>query len=428
MYYLAEFSFLINLALVYFASKKRHVLLAACFFFQLFLVAGQAIQIQEDLKLDDSLIYLNHEIGKDGFFWSQIYLLIALIGQLLLLVNGKKILSPSKEFILKSINISLFSYSLIFIFTISSSFLLIFFVVGVESVINDTRPGIASGTTIFLVLMSLGLMPSLEKLSRRQNLKKIDILLAVISLITTMLFSRLHVIIYALTYLFCIFYAYDYRISFKPAAALKMAFVPVLTGLIFFGVGAYRDALNYQSGSSQDILDYIRENPDVGVLSLRYNYLLGVEGMSGLSGAFTQAMQNPELLLPNDFGLSTIFMSLMQVTPGFLKVYISTVIDFLRDFYWYQPSIVSSGIEGSFVSFGILGIFLYPLIFLSSCNIIVRRFLSAKSSFDVIFFCFLSGLQVLMVRGSWHIWLAHIIAYYVAIKIYLMLSRIRLGR
>lgn len=419
--------FFYNIILLLLAMKKREILLSVSLFFELFLISGQAVFMAFDFAGKGQLFYLLHVISKTGFIYSLIYLMGSMVFLNFLMIFDFPILE--KNYVVPAYKKPyFFNFFILYFLVFFSAIILIFYVVGADAVMNESRPGMARGTTIFLVFISMGLMPALEMILAKEKLNKKAMTLAIFSILVTLLFSRIHIVFYAVVFTVSIYYSSNFhQKKMDRSFIFKISIWPLISLFVFFGIGAYRDALNFMQGSPVDILSYILEHPDAGVLTLAYNYTSGIEGMSGLSGAFTEMIRSGRVGFPSDYGLVMIIGGFFQTIPGFFKESLFFLIEPITSLYWYKSSIVAPGIENSFVSFGLFGVFIYPLILLT-----VTRFLTGKLIFSgkiklKLIFAFLCGLQVFFVRGSWYVWIAHIIAYSIGFFVYVFISRLKIS-
>jgi hypothetical protein len=154
----------LNLATMAVAFKKRMILYGLLNGLFLFLVTGQAIQIQEDLRTERTVYYLNNFISDVGFSSAIWYVLAISCFALLLslLSSGYRAHSQVKSAVTFQPS-ALFYVSLFSILSLVS-FILIFMVVGLSEFLHSSRPGYQTGATIFLVLLFVGIIPLLLKL------------------------------------------------------------------------------------------------------------------------------------------------------------------------------------------------------------------------------------------------------------------------
>ncbi len=408
--------------------KRRMIVFSIGMAFFLCLYSVQALFISLDLAVNNSVIYLTHEISRNGFFLALCFL-FALSWCLLALsllspalrskfVNANKRRSKSEGHICFA--------TIFFVFLLS--YLWVFEFTGWEIFVSSSRPGIITGSTIFLVAISIGLLPLLIDLIHRGRSSLIHCLLALFVLFQTSLFSRIHVIAYIEMILVAWFYSNGInlrRIGIRESLVLGSSFVALL--FVFFGIGAIRDALLHVPPSASGIIDFLAKT-NSGVLSLRYNYTVSVEGMSGLAGAFTVVANTGEISGPLDWGISMWVRGIFfQWIPGSIKFYLADFNTYFWEEYWYQRSIVPSGVESSFVSFGWLGIPVFALMYLYLSNNLSRLFIKSSRIYLKIVLLLLIGMNVFFVRGSWFVWIGFTISYLLVWTIYyhVFIRRIR---
>lgn len=351
----------INILTIVIAFKKRMILYALLNAVLLFLVTGQAFQIQGDLITEHTVNYLFNFISDVGFeeaLWyvfgvSSVMLALALI-------------SPGYRRRLESKHLYSFAptrgfYLLLFLFLCLVSFVLIFFVVGVSDFLHSSRPGFQTGSTIFLVLLSLGLMPMLYKIIYKNRIGRGDIACFLISFVITGLMGRLSAGFYLLMILLVLYYERGWADQpLTPRLVARILSFGIVAVLVFVAYGAIRGAQAFVSGTSFGaIVDYLREHPEKSVLSLQWNYRFDIEGMSGIAGAFTQTLSDPNSVHHDD-GASWMLQGLVQWWPGVLKSYANGITDLSQSLNWYPYSIVATGVESFFMSFGWLGILVFP--------------------------------------------------------------------
>lgn len=406
---LSIISFLLNILTVIISYKKRMIVYATSIFFFLSLVSGQSLQLAFDLTEYPDVQYLHHFINTAGFDNSLLYLLLTsvllLIIPILFSSHRGKIFRDAVGY-----RLSLFKTVLMYFLILLNIFTLIFLIVGWSLFISSTRPGVVTGSTIFLVILSLGIYPALNQVICRERIKWRFIVLLLLVLVVTLLFSRIHVIVYGLIFFVAWFYSSGIN---RKKVSLKELFNILVFGMLFLSIflliGTIRDTLNFVNGGWNEVIQYAIDNIDSGILSIRYNYIASVEGMSGLAGAFTYLDEQGEQTF--DMGLSVFVQGLFQWIPGFLKPYTAPYIEEIVASNWYQKSIVPSGFESSFVSFGWFGIFLFPLMLYFISNFLTMVYIKSLNINIKIVSLIMIGMQVFFIRGSWQVWVAYSISY-----------------
>jgi len=303
-----------------------------------------------------------------------------------------------------------------FVFLSGLAGVLIFVVVGLSTFLSSSRPGFESGSTVFLTLLGFGIYPLLLKIVYNNRVRFGDVACASVPVLVSVGFSRMHVILYVTTVLTAMYYGWgwaDRRI--RPYAVVGFGIVTLAAALLFFAIGAIRNAQSYTGGSIGDLWRYNLEHPEKNMLSMDVMYQRTVEGMSGLTGAFTQASEAPQSVR-NDYGAGWIMEGIVKALPGAVKARLNGVEETILSYNWYDQSIIAPGIETSFTSFGWLGVFFYPLAFFAFtwklCLFLVNHPLSPPlklCGFMVL------GCGIFFVRGSLAAWIGYVIAYSVTI-------------
>lgn len=317
----------LNLSALIISYMKRMIVYSLGMFFFLALVTGQSVQLAFDLSEEYQVSYLYHYINRSGFESALIFLLftsvILLIISLISPSHRKIKFVDSNGYLFKSSNLILINILIAFIV-----FILIFVVVGWSFFVSNSRPGVVSGSTIFLVLLSIGLYPLLNQVICKSKIKKINIITAFVVIFVTLLFSRIHVIVYATIFFVAWFYsAGSSRNRVTTREIINLLLLGLVSAIIFFGMGTIRDTLTFVDGDWRRIFNYAIENVDQGILSVRYNYVASVEGMSGLAGAFTFMEQIGGQGLPSDFGINLLIRGIFQWIPGLLKDYTNPIVE-----------------------------------------------------------------------------------------------------
>jgi hypothetical protein len=291
-------------------------------------------------------------------------------------------------------------------------------VVGLDEFLHSSRPGYQTGSTIFISLFFLGIIPLLLKILLRSKIVRGDLACFLFAFAVTGAFSRISLILYLTAMLLAYFYEHGWAerpITFKLLAKL-LAFGGV-AGVTFFGIGALHDAQNFVRGSLGDLIGYILANPEKSVLSIEYTYRMGVEGMSGITGAFTQYLSDPNSV-HRDYGVSSVLAGVFLSMPGFLKTYAASLNDLSIDLNWYPFSIIPTGAESFFMSLGWSAIILYPIaVYLLSWHIPMRAMAMRVSPMIKLISNILFSCSIFFVRGSIATWIAFSVTYVVVVCI-----------
>ena len=398
------------------ALKKRAIAFSIFIIFFVALTHIQGFYILNDLESADHTTFIHTYITEQGFFWSCIYLFVVSMFLFLLAVSSKYIRTihsqplyifcPSKLFYVFTLG-----------FQLICSYLLIFVLVGIDQFIEQSRPGLISGSSILLILSSVGIFPIIIRLLLNQKPQKLDYICFIITIITTLFFSRIHVIVYAIAVSISYYYGGEvHKITSTIKFALKASVIFGLSLLLFVAIGAFRDALNYTS--FDNIFSFLTENPeDMSLLSIERNYRISIEGMSGLASAMSTYFDE-HLEVPFGAGLDWIFAGMLQAIPGPLKIYTSNVNEFLAPLNWHHLTIVAPGLETSFVSFFVFGPFIFCSLFYfiswqRSKFIINQR----QHPFNRLLMVIFVAHGVFFVRGAWVHWLGFLVAYFIVLMI-----------
>ncbi len=406
----------LNVLTIMFAVKKRMILYAFFCAIFLFLVTGQAFQIQSDLNTRRSVYYLNNFISDVGFSSALWYVFGISFATLLptLLLRGYRAHSQLRSNL--AFRPTRLFYAGLFTILVVLSGVLVFFVVGLQEFLHSSRPGYQAGATIFIVLLYLGVIPLLIKVLYRCKLGKGDIACFGLSFLMTAAFSRIHVILYLTAILLAFFYGSGW--SDRPISAKLLARLLLFgfTGFVlFFGIGALHDAQNFVRGSLGDLVSYIVENPEKSLLSVEYNYRVGVEGMSGIAGAFSQDLSHPNRT-HFDLGAPWMIQGSVQWLPGIIKDRAAVLTKLSEELSWYDSSVVATGPEYYFESFGWFGMALYPLsiFFLGWYFPLLILESEAPPAARLIAYT-LFACCIFFVRGSLPVWIAFSLSYTVII-------------
>jgi hypothetical protein len=408
--------FLCNIASLIIAFKKRVIVYFVLSLYFLFLVVGQAFQIETDLAHKDSVSYSYAFMTPSGFQHASWFLLASSLLSLIFVALADGYRPGSFRASSRTFNPPRFFYLflLMILFALAGTF--IFGVIGLSNFLSSSRPGYESGSTVFLTLLAIGVYPLLLKVIYNSRLVSGDLACAAIPVLVSLGCSRMHVILYVTTILTAFFYGRgwaDRRITFRGVASLMViGFVALFA---FIAIGALRDAQNYTSGGIRELWEYNLNHPERNMFATDVMYQRSVEGMSGLTGAFTAAEAEPERV-SHEYGLSLIVEGLDQAMPGFVKERVSGLEDYAKSKLWYDDSIVPSGIETAYTSFGWLGALVYPIAFFGYAWVFSLFVVKASLSPPLRICGFmLLGCGIFLVRGSVRACLGYSIAYVVTI-------------
>ncbi len=258
-----------------------------------------------------------------------------------------------------------------------------------------TAPGLnfAYGVTMFLILISVGKFPLLQKVVSEKSIRPIDVGLFFIVLLFTLFNSRILAAMILLQLVVVINYS-RYEISRRTLLS-----VPLLIFLIFIVFGLYRDFASRTGGAIEfdAFFDFIAQTN--GDVLLDWFYGKNVESFTGLAGILTYEASAGSL--EHDYGLSNLSF-LAQFIPGALRndpeLPIKSLVENLASAYPYKGSIVSPGLEIAYANFGLFGIMILGT--LLAC---FARFLHSamvRGNYDRLKIGVISVQPLQMIRGT----------------------------
>jgi hypothetical protein len=408
--------FAINVLTIAVAFKKRMILYALLNVIFLYLITGQAFQIQGDLETGRTVFYLLNFINDVGFGLALWYVLgVSCISLFLAVVSRgyRRHSQPKQPY---SFAPSPRFYVWLFLYLSLVSFLLIFVLVGVSAFLESGRPGVQSGTTIFLVLLFIGVLPLLLKIICGNRIGRGDVVCCLLAFVVTGWFSRTNLILCLVAILLAFYYARGWcDAALTPWLVARFLAFGGAVAIIVVGLGAIHDAQSFVQGSFGDLVGYILEHPEKSVLSVEYNYRVGIEGMSGIAGAFTQYLSDPNSV-HCDYGSSWLLIGSTQWMPSFLKTYFDGIITLGSNLNWYPYSVVATGAETFFMSFGWSAILIYPIaVYLLSWQLPLVIIRSPRSlSFSLVAYV-LMALTIFFIHGPVQGWIGYSVSYGIAV-------------
>lgn len=371
----------------------------------IFLYLVQSFYINLDLSKGLSPDFLNAVITYDGFEYALYYVNVTILLITLSTFFGNKF--NNKIIIVNDfINLNSKNYLLIIFINLIITYYLVFNVVGLSNFLEQSRPGLESGTTILLSFLILGFVPiNLKYLCAiRPNL--LDIACVSLSAIVFALFSRIHLLVYGLSVLICYYYGSGLNNKTQYKLIIRIIFyVGILLG-IFIIIGAVRDSLSYTT--IENSIEYIINNQDNSLVSFERNYRIGIEGMSGLSSSISRYLNGEKINW--GYGIDVMIFGIFQSIPGFMKDNFITFFEIFNDIKTNSESIVSSGIENSFTSFFILGPFVFAIIFFFLSDILLNKIFDNNGIFYKLYIVNLISNTLFFIRGSWYHWVAYVIS------------------
>jgi hypothetical protein len=409
----------LNILTILISFRKRALLYALHNAIFTFLVTGQAFQIRADLDRSHIVFYLLNFISDVGFRSAVWYIFGVSLFSLALAVVSKgytRSSQPGTRFVFEP---SRGFYFRLFVVLCAASFVLIFLVIGLADFLHSSRPGFQSGSAIFIVLLFLGVIPILLKILFPGKIRFGDIACLGLTFAITGVLSRTHLILYLVVILTTFYYARGWSDRPHTLALFSKVFAfGLVAAVLIFGIGALHDAQNFTHGSLGDLVGYILKNPERSVLSIEYNYRIGVEGMSGTAGAVSHYLSDP-YTVHFDYGSSWLLRGSAQWLPGFLKGFASPILDLGDTLNWHPDSIVASGVESFFVDFGWFGIVLYPLAsYLLGWTLPLKIASSPWSPKLKLASYTAAGWTIMFVHGALAVWMALTISYFVIILVF----------
>lgn len=405
----------LNIILVFQALNHNNLAGVLCFSFFLFLITGQSLNIAFNLIGNGSARYLHNHISVDGHLFATAFLLYTIVTLMVIefflfrhwLVVRFPInyLNPDQK---KLSNIGYLLFMGIFGLIV----LVLVKLVGVSAILNESRPG-SAGATSMLIFLSVAQYPLNLKIVRLQKFNLLDLGLFGLSIVVSILFSRLLAIFYLLI-LICNF-AYARIKSGKLILIKNLGRITGLTfllGMLFFGVGTWRHFKGIPETAhltfSQQ-MEFMMDHPELSLFAIDLNYKIGVEGISGLSGALSRYLENEEIKIDGGMssfsGITGLFPSFVRTKAGIDKMHQS-----MREEYWYKGSVVGAGLENAYIHFSFLGLLLFPLALSLYYSFFHLKMMREKSGENIltnsIFLIF--GLQIM--RGQSWVFLTFLLA------------------
>ncbi len=393
-----------------------------------FLVVGQAIHISLSLFHNKVSRYLFNYITPEGHFLASLLLLYIVVILTLLEIrfslrftkSNLNFECPEKEVLVKSSLVMY--YMILFVFWLIVSAVLIKMVGGINNWLFTGRP-IASGATVFILFYGFVMYPLLIKIASRIKTSFFDFFLFFLSFIMMFSFSRIMAVFFILG---IVSYYIVADVNLQRRNKWLIVILGIFLTALFMGYGTYRNVVSKNMN-----LDYfvkiLLNNPQLSLFSLDLNYRIGVEGMSGFSGAMSDYLNNPDFRAA--LGIP-VLASIFQFVPILFRDFFSQIKSYILDFYWHSGSIVSSGLEDFFVYFSFFGIILYPFIFFMFSYGIessIRKIVATDKSIINVRLLLLAtltsfGLQI--IRGSMYFLVQYIVAMLIIMFSSILLFRV----
>ena len=208
------------------------------------------------------------------------------------------------------------------------------------------------GVTMFLIFISIGKFPLLQKLASNKEILLFDVWLFLVALLITLFNSRILVGMMLLQLV--VIFNYCHREISRRALLM----IPTILFLVFIVFGLYREyaSLSVDAIDPEALLYFTIDYADVSTL-LDWFYGANVEGFAGLAGIVTYDASVGGIV--HDLGLSNLSF-LTQFIPGVWRndptLPFKTISDALASMYPYEGSIVRPGLEIAYANYGVLGI------------------------------------------------------------------------
>lgn len=124
--------------------------------------------------------------------------------------------------------------------------------------------------------------------------------------------------------------------------------------------GAYRHSLAFDVSSLWELNEI---DPENSLFSIDLFYKIGIEGMSGFSGAISYMISTGDFF-NMDFGLSTLLNTLLDLFPSYVRDFFVDERAYIDEMYWYSGhSVIAGALENFVIHFSIFTIIIYPLLF-----------------------------------------------------------------
>jgi hypothetical protein len=255
-------------------------------------------------------------------------------------------------------------------------------------------------------------MPLFFKIIYKCPIGRGDIVCFLAAFVFTGVMGRISALFFLMMLLLAVYYTRGWA---DAPLTFKLVFRVLLFGFVaialFVAYGAIRGAQGFTAGSLSQLIDYVREHPENSVLSVEWNYRFDIEAMSGTAGALTQYLTYPNSV-HFDYGLVWLLQGLMMCLPGVVKPYASAIDDFTDRLNWSPYSIIPTGAESFFASYGWVGMLLFPVVmYILAWWLplrLQRRQLSPLAAY--ITFVWMTW-EMLFVRGPLSVWIAFSLSY-----------------
>lgn len=367
-FFLNILNLVISIGILIEAYKKNNIILFFYIFVFQVLVIGQAINISINLENNKYVFYYNNLITNTGHLYASYMLLIMLLiiwicVHLFSVKINYSCLIEEKYVVNMNNKSFLIGYYLLHVCLFIIGFIMLINIVGgIGIIFEESRPGnIAHGVTLCLLLITFGLYPLFFKCICNVKKNILDIFLFIMTFFILLTFSRMLACIHLIMFYMVYFYIKRCKIN-NQISKLSMIFFILFSIMVLYG--AYRHSLSFDVYSLEDFIDIDSENSN-SLLSIDLFYRIGIEGMTGFSGAISEMILSGNFF-NMDFGLSTLLDTGISLFPsGIRDCFIDEKI-VINKLYWYSGhSVVSGALENMVVHFSIFGVIIYPILFSS---------------------------------------------------------------
>lgn len=411
-FFLNILNLIISIGILIEAYKKNNIILFFYIFVFQVLVVGQAINISSNLQNSNYVMYYNNLITDVGHLYASYMLLM----MLLIIWIFVHLFSTKKDYLYLikekyTLNINnksfLLGYYLIHVCLVILGFIILINTIGGIGVIfEESRPGnLAHGVTMCLLLITFGLYPLFFKLICGIKKNILDVCLFIATFLILLAFSRMLVCIHLIMFYMVYFYIKRCRMN-NQVPKLFMIFFALFSIMVLYG--AYRHSLSFEVYSLEDFIDIDSENSN-SLLSIDLFYRIGIEGMTGFSGAISEMISSGNFF-NMDFGLSTLLNTIISLFPSNIRDYFVDEKIIIDKLYWYSGhSVVSGALENMIVHFSIFSVIIYPILF--SSITLYFDYLSKKNNdlMKISLNMIIVSFGVMLIRGTLTFMLFYII-------------------
>jgi hypothetical protein len=339
-------------------QRNLFVLLIAGTF--LILVSGQAWWVLNRLYNDElaGMMHLYQYVSISGARTANFYVGLSVLAFMFCYVikdRRRSVIENTPQDNAKYAFIKSKTYTYIYMFVISVAILLTESAGGFYASITNPGLNFSYGVTMYLILLSIGKLPILQKIAYNKKINLVDVILIVIVLFFTIINARMNALLIILQLIILLNYC---RLEFSRRLLLL---VPLFAFSILIIFGIYREFSSrggFVTGEldSSFFMDYL----DITTV-IDWFYGFNVEGFVGLAGLLSHEEYTGRGI-DHDFGLSN-FVFITQFIPGALRTDQSLPLfhfsEFMRSIYPYKDgSVIPPGLEIAYSNYGLWGVIL----------------------------------------------------------------------